>query len=219
MGYFRAGFDVVGIDIEPQPNYPFEFIQADAMDLDPEWIAGEFDAVAASPPCQRYSVTASLHNNEHPDLVAPTRVLLRQTGKPYIIENVPGAPLENPVMICGSTMCLPVQRHRLFESNISLSSPGCDHTWQNIHKPYFVHMSKANGGPRPTGCVSVHGGNQMSETGNAWSDDYNIWIASVAMGIDWMKTKYELNNAIPPAYTHHLGKQLLLVVRELMGLV
>lgn len=198
MGYMRAGFEVMGMDINPQPSYPFTFVQMDVMTLSPEFIAMEFDAVVASPPCQFYSITANLHTNVHPDLVAPTRALLRATGLPYVIENVPGAPLENPVVMCGSSFALPIRRHRLFESNLPLTGPACDHAWQNRHKPYIVHNSKARGGPARTGVVSVHGAEQHSEDGFSWRNDYNIWQASVALGIDWMKTKYELNQSIPP---------------------
>lgn len=213
MGYMRRGFDVWGMDWEPQPNYPFEFTQMDVMKLDPEAIAAVFDAVVASPPCPFYSVTKSLHNRVHPDLVGATRELLRATGLPYIIENVPGAPLEDPVMLCGSSFGLPLRRHRLFESNVPLVGLPCDHEWQNRHRPYLVHKSKGRGGPKATGVISVHGNHQHTEDGSSWRSDYNVWQASVAMGIDWMKTKHELNQAIPPAYTYHLGKQLLEVVR------
>lgn len=215
MGYVRAGFEVVGMDINPQSSYPFTFVQMDVMTLSPEFIAMEFDAVAASPPCQEYSVTKSLHTNEHPDLVEPVREMLRATGLPYVIENVPGAPLLDPVVLCGSSFALPVRRHRLFESNLPLSGPACDHGWQNRHKPYVVHNSKSGGGPSVTGVVSVHGAHQMSEDGFSWRKDYNVYQASVALGIDWMKTKYELNQSIPPAYTYHLGKQLLAMMEIL----
>lgn len=215
MGYMRAGFEVVGMDINPQPNYPFTFAQIDVMTLDPEFIASEFDAVAASPPCQLYSTTASLHENEHPDLVEPTRALLQATGLPYIIENVPGAPLFDPVTLCGSSFALPLRRHRLFESNLPLAAPECEHAWQNRHRPYWIWQSKSRGGPSRTGVVSVHGNEQHSEDGNSWRKDYNIYLASVALGIDWMKTKHELNQAIPPIYTYHLGKQLLSIMEIL----
>src|SRR4051794_16680153 len=107
VGYHRAGFDVVGIDIAPQPHYPFEFIQADALtalDLFGMRI-GDFDAVHASPPCQSYSVSCNYrpeNRTKYPDLVAPTRELLYEIGLPYVIENVPGAPLHSPIMLCGS---------------------------------------------------------------------------------------------------------------------
>lgn len=211
MGYFRAGFDVDGVDLEPQPNYPFAFYQGEALRWDPAGIALVYDAVHASPPCQVHSRTRSLHDNPkgHLDLIPETRDLLIATGLPYIIENVPDSPLLDPVQLCGSSFALPIRRHRLFESNVPIEGLSCDHEWQERHKPYIVHKSKARGGPRPTGVVSVHGAHQHSENGTTWSQAYNIQLASIALGIDWMKTKHELNQSIPPAYTYHLGKQLL----------
>jgi DNA (cytosine-5)-methyltransferase 1 len=107
MGYHHAGFDVWGVDIKPQPRYPFKFTQKNALDrsyLHPMWITANFDAVHASPPCQRFSDLAKRNGNaaDWPDLVAPTRELLRETGLPYVIENVEGAPLEEPTMLCGT---------------------------------------------------------------------------------------------------------------------
>lgn len=119
MGYHRAGFDVIGVDIEPQPNYPFELVRADALKYGYECWGMTFGAVHASPPCQAYSTTGALHSNEHPELVEETRKLLQamqaQLGIPYVIENVVGAPLVNPIMLCGSSFGLGVRRHRLFE--------------------------------------------------------------------------------------------------------
>lgn len=103
MGYSRAGFDVVGVDNKPQPNYPFAFIQADALKLDPKFVAS-FDALHASPPCQAYSDLAKRNGNGHewPRLIEPVRKMLIQTGLPYVIENVDGAPLLGPVILCGT---------------------------------------------------------------------------------------------------------------------
>lgn len=121
-GYARAGFDVVGVDIEPQPNYPFPFIRADVTELDPRFLA-TFDFIAASPPCQRYSNAQRLMGNRHPDLVAPTRALLKAAKRPYAIENVVGAPLIDPVELCGAMFGLRVYRHRLFEYSFSVKAP------------------------------------------------------------------------------------------------
>ena len=115
VGYHRAGFDVVGVDIAFQRNYPYEFHQGDALDYVAEH-GHEFDAIHASPPCQAFSKTRTLHNNEHPDLVAPTREALQATGKPYIIENVTSAPLRPDVTLCGLMFGLKVFRHRIFET-------------------------------------------------------------------------------------------------------
>jgi DNA (cytosine-5)-methyltransferase 1 len=195
MGYHRAGFDVAGVDIEPQPRYPFAFIRADAL----EYVAAhghEYDAIAASPPCQRYSVANRVQRSaeRHPDLVAPTRRALRATGRPYVIENVVGAPLVHPIMLCGTMFGLQVFRHRLFECSFFLLVP-----------PHGKHQGSANshrwGKHRyddlSGGYVTVCGG------GNC-----RVETARKAMGIEWM-TKAELNQAIPPAYTEFIGAQLL----------
>lgn len=208
MGYHQAGFEVVGVDIEPQPRYPFKFIQADALSLKPEQIVGRFDAVHASPPCQAHTNLALMqaYPNDHQDLVPATRALLKETGLPWVIENVPGAPLVDPVQLCGSSFGLRVQRHRLFESSIRFPSLGCEHEWQERHQPYLRHRSnRSGGGTIPTGVISVYGGQQMA------SKNPTV-LASVAMGIDWM-TKEEMNEAIPPAFTRYIGRYLRLAVR------
>lgn len=197
MGYHRAGFDVVGVDIEPQPNYPFEFHQGDALEYLRQHGQG-FDAIHASPPCQRYSVASKSHNGKadtHPDLVGPTRDALAETGAVWIIENVIGAPLVGAVVLCGTMFPgLRVLRHRQFESNCRLNVPGC--------KPhplcYTVDKRKPHYGQldEMTAFVMVNGGGNCSKV-----------AAADAMGIGWM-TKTEMNDAIPPAYTEFLGLQL-----------
>ncbi len=199
MGYHRAGFDVVGVDIKRQKRYPFEFVQADAI----EYILAhghEYDIIHASPPCQFYSVTAPLSNGNHPDLVGPTRVALLEVGKPYVIENVVGAPLINPLMLCGTMFGLRVQRHRLFE------------IWPN---PIWFP-------PHPCKHDGLATGNHLRRSGDTrtpgFKDGYNfITVAGnnylvadgqLAMDIDWT-TKAELSQAIPPAYTEWIGKQLM----------
>jgi DNA (cytosine-5)-methyltransferase 1 len=201
MGYHMAGFEVVGVDKEPQPNYPFEFIKADALTVD---LSG-FDAYAASPPCQGYSITQFQHPGKfHPQLIYPVRDRLRATGKPYVIENVELARdyMYDPVTLCGSSFGLRVRRHRVFEtSGFRIPQLACNHAWQNRHKPYRLHLSEGRGGERQSGMVPVYGGNQMVG-GN------EKFYKSVAMGIDWMDPD-ELNEAIPPAYTLHIGKALM----------
>lgn len=190
MGYHRAGFEVTGVDIEPQPRYPFAFIQADAL----EYVAAhgrEYDAIAASPPCQGYSVTRSLYEAEHSMLIPATRQALRATGRPHIIENVEGARkhLVEPVMLCGASFGLKVYRHRLFECSFFLLVP-----------PHGRHREKVlNRCWRPDwdGFLTVTGGFNSTKA-----------AAERAMGIDWM-TKAELAQAIPPAYTEFIGTQLL----------
>lgn len=197
MGYHRAGFEVVGVDVALQPRYPFAFIQADALSLDMRFIRS-FDAIHASPPCQRFSDLAKRNGNADawPDLVGPIRDLLVASGLPYIIENVEGAPLIDPVMLCGTMFPeLRVLRHRLFESNIQLTAPP-----HGKHPLVFTmdkrkaHYGKLNEWTSP---VQVTGGGNCSKA-----------AAADAMGIDWM-TKNELNEAIPPAYTENLGRQLM----------
>jgi DNA (cytosine-5)-methyltransferase 1 len=191
MGYHRAGFEVVGVDIEPQPHYPFEFHQADALTFP---LAG-FDAIHASPPCQGYSVTASLHDAEHPQLVEPVRATLAATGLPYVIENVEGAPLINFVRLCGSSFGLGVRRHRLFEmSHLPPFAPQCAHHLQ----PEPVDVTGTGGlAARPVG-----------QKGGIHRKPRNLAHAREVMGIDWMSRR-ELSQAIPPAYTEWIGTQLL----------
>lgn len=195
MGYHKAGFEVVGVDIRPQPRYPFSFVQADALDYAAAhgW---EFDAIHASPPCQRYSrITPVDRREEKPDLVAPTRWLLETLGLPYVIENVVGAPLCETIMLCGAMFGLQVYRHRIFESNILLLAP--THT-RHIYKcpPAGKGAGKDEGG-----FISITSGGQGMGKGGR---DY----ARRAMGIDWM-TGDELAEAIPPAFTKYIGQQLM----------
>lgn len=204
MGYYRAGFEVTGVDIEPQPNYPFDFIQKDVFELDLDFIRS-FDVVGAAPPCQAFSVTRHKSKRVHPELIIPTRKLLRDAGRPYVIENVEGAPLENPITLCGSSFGLRVRRHRLFESSESIVGKPCDHGWQLKDKRYTVRRSASRGGPYKSGTVPVHGSNQLADL-LPWESE--LEIASEAMGIDWM-TKEELNQAIPPKYSFYIGKQLI----------
>ena len=202
VGYARAGFDVIGVDINPQPHYPFAFERADALDYLREEIAlpaRKVDAVHASPPCQAYSITKTIHRRTHPDLVAPTRELLMQLGVPYVIENVMGAPLRNPVMLCGVAFGLKVFRHRLFESNITLRVP----PHQRHDGSTGSHRGYSTGSTGRNGYICVAGNNFERRAGER------------AMGIDWMGSRRELAQAIPPAYTQHIGKQLLAHVEQL----
>ena len=198
MGYSLAGFDVVGVDVKKQKRYPFEFIQADALEVmsDSRFLCS-FDAIAASPPCQTHSRTKHLRNAQGKstskiDLIPQTRDFLIGAGVPYVIENVPGAPLINPVCVCGSSFGLGVRRHRLFESNVSLVSSECDHKKQG--RPIGVYGSMRDEIPK----------------GGKTAD--SIEQARDAMGIDWMIWS-ELVEAIPPAYTCFIGLQLMRYVR------
>lgn len=200
VGYERAGFEVVGVDVVPQPNYPCEFIEADALvALDKGWWRG-FDAIHASPPCQTHvaglaAVNALLGREmRHPALIEPTRERLIATGLPYIIENVEGAPLVDPVRLCGTSFGLPLRRHRLFESPVPMLVPPCAHA--RDAKPRFWTSWRPNGERRRATTVQVYGnGGETHEWGPA-------------MGIDWMDWR-ELAEAIPPDFTELLGRQLI----------
>jgi len=205
MGYYRAGFEVEGVDIKPQPNYPFKFYQADAL----EFPLDGYDAYHASPPCQFASIATARWRNagyEYPELIKDTRERLIATGKPYVIENVTGAKrhLRCPVLLCGITFGLGVVRHRWFECNPFILSPG--HSSKQCHGA--VTRKKAINDPAGHGMpghtyralnVAGHGGNSQSFRWQDWQE---------AMAIDWM-TKQELTQAIPPAYTEYIGEYLL----------
>ena len=196
VGYHRAGFDVVGVDINPQPRYPFEFHQADALEFCREH-GHEYDAIHASPPCQAYSVSRKIHDSgsRHPDLVSPTRQWLWVSGVPWVIENVPGAPLRDPAVLCGLMFDLKVLRHRLFETNWQLSAPP-----HPKHPPGELTGSCRGYSTGAHGYVTVAGNNFVREVG------------ARAMGIDWPMTRKELAQAIPPAYTEYIGKQLIQIL-------
>lgn len=193
MGYHRAGFEVVGVDHLPQPRYPFEFHQADALTFPLDG----FDAIHASPPCQRFSAyrrRVAVAIREYPDLIAPTRDALKAARRPYVIENVPSAPLLEPFQLCGSSFGLDVRRHRWFECSVALLPPPCDHAWQ---APRF---------PPATNRLNLR---RTVEVG-AWRAS---GLAPAAMDIDWMETA-ELSQAIPPAYTEWIGARLVAHLAE-----
>ena len=203
MGYARAGFDVVGVDLEPQKNYPFAFIQHDALTLDPRFLA-TFDAIHASPPCQGYtSMRHAPGAKGAPRLIGETRAMLERAGLPWIIENVEEARAEmrDPLTLCGSMFGLGaqgcrLQRHRLFESNIAISAPKpCQHDDRPVIGVYGGHARRraASAGGRGTRDV--------------WEGGHRAAM-SEAMGMTWA-TCAEMSEAIPPAYTEHLGRQLI----------
>jgi DNA (cytosine-5)-methyltransferase 1 len=199
-GYSDAGFtSIVGVDNKPQPRYPFKFIQADALEY-LETHGHEFDVIHASPPCQKYTTAqnAAKNANAHPDLVGPTRELLQNIGKPYVIENVVGAPLIEPVILCGISFGTQVRRHRLFETTQFIMVPPCSCRRQD----YFVIF-----------------GNEVRNRrhGKAAGRKNKIAAGRKAMGIDWM-TRAELSQAIPPAYTEHIGRQLIQALNYQRGI-
>ncbi|CAL9359358.1 DNA cytosine methyltransferase [Nocardiopsis dassonvillei] len=179
MGYHLAGFDVVGVDIRPQPNYPFEFHQGDAIEFVAEH-AHEFDALHGSPTCQTFANVTSWRGDQanYPDLLTPTRAAFQATGLTWVIENVPEAPLRHDLLLCGSMFGLRVRRHRAFETS-----------WQAFQLTAPCHH-------HPGLLAFEHKGER------AYAD---------AMGCTWM-TNVEGRQAIPPAYTHHIGTELLTLV-------
>lgn len=223
MGYHRAGFEVVGVDIKPQPHYPFEFIIGDALHVMDNLLRGaplfrrngenfylkDFDAYHASPPCQDDSIATQKWKNRgyiYPQLIEPTRQRLISTNKPYVVENVIGAKrrLHNPILLCGLTFQLKVVRHRWFECEPFIMSPG--HSSRQCHgavtRKIAINDPAGHGMPGHTYralTVAGHGGNSQSFRWQDWQE---------AMGIEWM-TKQELTQAIPPAYTEYIGKYLI----------
>ena len=192
MGLHRAGFEVIGVDIAPQPQFPFEFIQTNAMDVD---LRG-FDFVWASPPCQAHSALRHLRlEKDYPCFIQATRQKLQGYGGPWIIENVPGAPLKNYVQLCGSSFGLRVRRHRWFESELFFLVPQCRHDLQG--QPIDV---SGTGGRRINRRQNDHGGNLNKPR--------SIREAREAIGIDWA-SRYGISQAIPPAYSEFLGRQIL----------
>lgn len=225
-GYDRAGFRVVGIDNRPQKNYPFDFVQMEAFAFFDAVQRGEFEVPAAwhaSPPCQRYTALRSMWNaREHPDLVAPTRSMLKAAGLPYVIENVPGAPLEGAITLCGSMFRLgcdgaELQRHRLFETSFPLTAPcPCDHGWsarergeaeaERITVGVYEHAGGESRRAQRT-VIGVYGGHGRDRRRRTNGQHFSTAARAEAMGIDWM-TGNELSQAIPPAYTAFIGTQL-----------
>jgi DNA (cytosine-5)-methyltransferase 1 len=207
MGYYRAGFDVVGVDIAPQKNYPFEFVQADALEFLGQTIRYKWDrgfaAIHASPPCQRYSAMSACRpglSEEYPDLVGPTRDLLEKTGLPYVIENVPGArgSLVSPFVLTGEMFGLDVHRPRLFETNWPILVP-----------------QKPPASPTSVGVYGkAHDGRLLwrRRDGSEQRCARTLDEARAAMGIDWMEWR-ELAESIPPAYTAFIGDGLARHVR------
>ena len=198
MGYLRAGFEVVGVDINPQPDYPCDVVEANLSDLRVEdgWLSfggiylrlSRFDAIHASPPCQRYS-TMTASPLEHPDLYAPTRAVLVASGLPFVIENVIGAPYSHGVVLCGSMFGLKVRRHRNFETSWLVWQPECQH---GSERPYTI---TGDGGA----CDRPHSLKPAAR---------DFWRY---LDMPWMEGKppYGVAQAIPPAYTEWIGERLL----------
>ena len=206
VGYAKAGFEVIGVDVVEQPNYPFKFIQADALKIlqDTDFIS-QFDVIHASPPCQAHSKARGLSEarnggkyGNHLDLIPQTRELLKASDKPYIIENVAGAPLINPIKLFGSQFKnLYTQRERWFESNIPLTEPEEQRT--------KMKTPSAGNGIGEDGSISICGNGGVRGLN---SKQIVLYWGFAMGGIDWM-SRDELAEAIPPAYTEFLGKQAI----------
>lgn len=198
VGYDRAGFDVTGVDIADHPDYPYEMIVADAMEIAADRpFLDRFDVVHGSPPCPRYSaITPTDRRDSHPDHLPRFRELMLVWGGTYVVENVPGAPMPAGVMFCGKAMGLPhIRRHRLFESNLLIMSPGC----------------ACDRGPA-YGVYGDHGDLTPRDRGDGiqrWGKARDVAHAQQIMGIDWMTRWDDLADAIPPAYCEYIGVQLL----------
>lgn len=182
MGLHHAGFEVIGVDINKQPNYPFEFHRADALNFPLEG----FDFIWASPPCQAFTNAQKIRKNKHPDLIDPIRKRLKKSKALWTIENVVGAPLRDPVMLCGNMFGLQVYRHRLFESSFEVNPPP--------HETHSAPIQKMGRPPRP--------GHFMHVVGNF----SGVQQAKIAMGIHWM-ARNEMSEAIPPAFSEFIGRQ------------
>jgi DNA (cytosine-5)-methyltransferase 1 len=193
VGYAQAGFEVHGVDLKHGKRYPYTYLRADVLDvIKDENFMQQFDVIHASPPCQTHSITQHLRNAQGKstskvDLIPQTRAALIASGKPYIIENVPGSPLIDPIQLCGSSFGLKVRRHRLFESNMPLKGSICNHKEQG--RPIGVYGSLND---------QIPNGGKTAET---------IDQARQAMGMDWAIWT-ELVEAIPPAFTKYLGDQI-----------
>jgi DNA (cytosine-5)-methyltransferase 1 len=192
-GYAAAGFTVTGVDIDPQPRYPYRFHRADALVFLRErmqWIRDTFTAIHASPPCQGHSRTQRIWDRQWPDLVARTRDLLDEIGLPWVMENVEGAPLRNPVVLCGAMFGLRTYRHRLFESGGGLVIPVPEHP---VHA---VPSRKMGRRPEPGDMIHAVGNfSGVDEVRRNW-------------GAEWMN-RDGLREALPPSYTRYIGEHMM----------
>ncbi|MFD5081882.1 SAM-dependent methyltransferase [Kitasatospora sp. NPDC058406] len=190
MGYYLAGFNITGIDLHPQPRYPFPFIQGDAIQHIRDH-GHQYDAIAASPPCQRYSATQRIQRNDHPDLIGPTRDALDATGRPWVIENVEDAlpELRAPVTLCAAPLGLHTYRHRLFEPGGGLQLAQPDH-------PKHTVPSVKMGRP-------LREGDWYHAVGNF----SNVPYVRADMGVPWM-SRDGIRECIPPAMTRLIGQQI-----------
>jgi DNA (cytosine-5)-methyltransferase 1 len=196
MGLRRAGFEVVGVDIRPQPHYPFKFVQADALEFE----IGGFEFIWASPPCQAHS-SVSRSKKKYACHIDATRRKLQKSGKPYVIENVVGAPLVNPIMLCGAMFNLGVIRHRLFETNWGLKQPAHVKHKGSLLTGEYVTVTGNGGVPSWT-----YKKRERLGLPRFFPGEMSLERWQKAMGIDWLPRK-ELTQAIPPAYSEYIARQ------------
>ena len=204
MGYHQAGFHVTGVDINNHPDYPYSFYKEDATLVltDTAWLA-QFDVIAASPPCPAHStITPKVSRGHHRDDIPAVRNALIALGKPYVIENVVNAPLLNPVRLCGSAFGLMVRRHRLFESNQPLYGVACQHRKQGRVLGIYGHHPEAKDHTIRPPTSELPGASRGTRA-------HSLHEAQAALGINWMHTWDDLTDAIPPAYTRYLGRQII----------
>jgi DNA (cytosine-5)-methyltransferase 1 len=213
-GYRRAGFTVVGVDLNPQPRYLFDFHQGDAIAFLKKH-GHEFHAIHASPPCQAHTALKGMWNaRKHADLVPATRRALIRNGRPYVIENVPGAPLIDPITLCGSMFGLQtgdgraeLRRHRLFESSFPVAlNLKCQHSRMTVG----VYGDGNGRDYRRVPVIGVYGGGPYKDRRRRpelQGQQFSVIERGEAMGIDWM-TGNQLSQAIPPAYTEYIGRAL-----------
>lgn len=192
-GYVAAGFEVVGVDIDEQPHYPYTFVRGDVVELlRDRGFMSQFAAASVSPPCQRHTNAQRIQKRDHPDLIPPVREALLDWGRPYVIENVVGAPLKDPVMLCGSMFGLRTYRHRLFESSFPIIVPE--------HPKHEARQTKMGRPVRPGEFLQVVGNFSGAQ------------LAREIMGTPWA-TREGLREMIPSAYTELIGSQLLNHIR------
>lgn len=201
QGFEGAGFEVLvtGIDIEPQPNYPFNFIQFDAIEFLDKY-GKDYDFLHASPPCQSHTSLKHLHGKSYPCFISPTRGRFRRLGKPYVIENVVGAPLEFPITLCGHSLGMPMHGHRLFECNPFVFAP-----------PNSLCRAASRKPAQRCGRPPVAGENVARPSGNFSGVDFyrELW------GCDWL-SQYQLAQSVPPQFTKFIALQLANYLQEIL---
>lgn len=210
MGLYRAGFDVIGVDIEPQPHYPFRFVQADAMR--PPFDLSRFDFVWASPPCQSYvnpglrtlADSQRVRQAPKPKLIDPVRAMLIESGVLYVIENVPTAPLRRDIVLDGDMFGLNTYRQRIFETNFFVLQPPLNRRFGPESRPGSVTLAGNGSGAKGRAYTSAKGERRLARAGTAAE-----W--RVAIGVPWM-TRDEIKEAIPPAYGEWIGRAAIAVL-------